>query len=764
MKKIEKSIKLGGRKLTLSTGHVAEQADAAVMVSYGDTVLLTTVVASELREDPGYLPLHVEYRERLYAGGRIKGSRWVKREGRPSDDEILTARLIDRSIRPLFSKAYRKEVQVIIAVLSVDLENTPDMAAGVAVSAALAISPIPWNGPVGMIKVGMKDGAYVTNPLDSELEGSKMELVVSSTKDAIVMIEAGSKEATEKEIIGGVAYAQKESRKVIKFVGDFIKEVGVKKKAVKEEKIEPDLQKKVKELAGSKIKDLIKDMSDVKAGYEDYDEIKSAIADSFEDEVKGKAARIFEDLFSQEVKKMILSGVRPDGRKPEEIRHLSAEVGILPRTHGSAIFRRGQTQVLSVTTLGAPSLKQLIESAEGEETKRYIHHYSMPPYSIGGTGRLGWPSRREIGHGALAERALLHTVPLEEEFPYTILVVSEILSSNGSTSMAATCGSTLSLMDAGVPIKSPIAGIAMGLVVESEKKFVVLTDIAGIEDGSGDMDFKIAGSAEGITSLQLDVKTLKLTLPILKKAFDQAKKARIQILKVMKTAISKPRESVSVYAPKIKVIKIPQDKIGEVIGPGGRTIRGIIAETGTQVDVEDDGSINISGTSEEGVASAVEKVEALVKEVQPGEIYEGEAKRIQPYGVFVEVLPGKEGLVHISDMSEDFVQDPKELVSLGDKVKVRVKEVDDRGRINLSMLLKGEKRVLRSRPIGKPGGPRSMSRRPVRRGPSGERFDRDRRRPYKRSLRDRSGQKRKPSGPHFPASRLLEQSKGGFSR
>ena len=608
---------------------------------------------------------------------------------------------------------------------------------------------------MGTIKVGMREGTYFTNPLDSELEESKMELVVSSTKDAIVMIEAGSKEISEKEMVKGIVHAQKEAKKIIKLIGEFAKEVGVKKEVVSEEKIEPGLQKKVKELAGSQIRDLIKNMSDMKAKYADYDEVKSAVADSFEDKERAVAVKIFDELFSAEIRKIILSGKRPDGRKPEEIRNLSAEVSLLPRTHGSAIFMRGRTQVLSVTTLGAPSLEQFIETAEGEETKRYIHHYSMPPYSLGETGRVGWPARREIGHGALAEKSLLPVIPSGDEFPYTIRVVSEVLSSNGSTSMASACGSTLSLMDAGVPIKALVAGIAMGLVIENSKKFKILTDIVGLEDGNGDMDLKVAGTSSGITALQLDVKTLNLTLPILEKAFDQAKKARTEILKVMKKAISKPRANVSVHAPKIKVIKIPQEKIGEIIGPGGRTIKAIIAETGAQVDVEDDGTVNISGAQEEGVQSAVERIEALVKEVEPGEIYEGEVKRIEPYGAFVEVLPGKEGLVHISDMAEKFVQDPKELVKIGDKIKVRVKEIDKMGRINLSMLLKGDKK--KPQRDNRRGEMRRGGYKTVRR----ERFDRGPRKPYRRSGPRQRG---KSSGPHFPASRLLSQNKKNFSR
>jgi polyribonucleotide nucleotidyltransferase len=738
MKKIEKSIDLGGKKLSLSTGHVAEQASSAVMASYGETVVLATVVAAKAKEDLGYFPLMVEYQERLYAGGRIKGSRWVKREGRPSDDDVLTARLIDRSIRPLFPKNYKKEVQVIITVLSVDLENPPDMVAGTAVSAALAASNIPWNGPISMLKIGLKDGSYSINPVVSELELSEMELIVSTTKDAIVMVEAGAKEVPEKDILGGLTFAQKEGKKLISFIEDFAKEVGRKKEGVEAKKVSSAIEKKVKELAEEKIDSLIKDMATHKAGYRDYDEIKDAVVESFNEEERQESKQIFDDLFSAKTRKLILSGKRPDGRKADEIRKLSAETGILPRTHGSAIFNRGQTQALSVTTLGAPSLEQLIESAEGEEVKKYIHHYSMPPYSLGETGRVGYPSRREVGHGALAERAILPVLPSEESFPYTIRVVTEILSSNGSTSMAATCGSTLSLMDAGVPIKAPVAGIAMGLMIEDDKKFVVLTDIVGLEDGNGDMDFKVAGTKDGITALQLDVKTLKLTQAILKEALAQAKKAREEILEVMKKALPEPRKKTSIHAPKIKVIKIPQDKIGEVIGPGGKMIRKIIADTNSQVDVEDDGSVNISSTTEEGLNAAIAMIEGLTKEAQPGEIYDGEVKRIQSFGAFVEILPGKEGLVHVSDMSENFVKDPTEVVNIGDKVKVRVKEIDDLGRINLSMLLDGDKDK-------KPPKRRSFNRE-------------DRRRPSSKKRMTKG----KSSGPHFPASRYLENKKKNF--
>ena len=741
MKKIEKSIELGGRKLTLSTGDIAAQADGAVMASYGETVVLATVVASPLKVDLGYFPLTVEYQERLYAGGRIKGSRWIKREGRPSDEDILAGRLIDRSIRPLFPKDYKNEdVQVVITVLSVDLENPPEIVAGIATSAAIAISKIPWDGPVGTVKVGMKDDSYIINPVSSENENSKVELVVSWAEDSIVMIEAGGKEVPEKEILKGIDYSRKEAKKIIDLINDLADEIGIKKTPLKKEKPDLDLERKVKELASDKIKDLIKGISTKELGDTDFGETKLALMEQLGEGERVKCGEIFEELFKDEVRSMILSGKRPDGRKPEEIRNISSQVGVLPRTHGSAIFNRGQTQALTITTLGAPSLEQFIESAEGEETKRYIHHYSMPPYSNGETGRIGAPSRREIGHGALAERALLPVIPYENDFPYTIRVVSEVLSSNGSTSMASTCASTLSLMDAGVPIKRPIAGIAMGVVIEGEKKCVILTDISGMEDMNGDMDFKVAGSEAGITALQLDVKTLKLTLPILEKALEQAKDARDKILNVMKETLDKPKPKVSLYAPKIKVIKIESEKIGDLIGPGGRTIRGIITETGAQIDVQDDGTVFISAMTEEEVTKAFERVEGITKEPIPGEVYDGVVKRIQPFGAFVEILPGKDGLVHVSDMSYEFVKDPSDLVKVGDKVKVRVKEIDELGRLNLSMNLD-------------PG----MDRKKDERRGGGRMFGR------RGGHRDREGRERS-SGPHFPTTRFLGEDKRKFSR
>lgn len=742
MKKIEKTVEIGGKELTLETGHLAGQASGAVMASIGETVVLATVVASELEEDRGYFPLSVDYRERLSAGGRIKGSRWVKREGRPTDDEILTARLIDRSIRPLFPENYNKDVQVIISVLSMDMENSPDMIAAAAVSAAVAVSPIPWEGPVGMVRVGMVGDKYSVNPIDKDLEHSDMDLIVSTAKDAIVMIEAGAMEVPEDQMIAGIEEGYKAGKELISFIEQFAKEAGKEKEKVEKAKVDSDIQKKVKELSKGKIDDLIKGMADKSLGYSDLDQAKAAVAEPFEEAGdKKKAKKYFEEIFQEKIRKMILSGKRPDGRKTDEIRDLSAQVGVLPRTHGSAIFERGNTQALTVATLGSPSLEQLIETPEGEETKRYIHHYSMPPYSVGETGRVGFPARREIGHGALAERALEPVIPSEEDFPYTIHVVTEVLSSNGSTSMASACGSTLALMDAGVPIKSSVAGIAMGLIIESEKEYKVLTDIVGLEDGNGDMDFKVAGTKDGITALQLDVKTLKLKTSILKDAFEQAREAREKILSVMDDAIKTPRKEVSAHAPKIKNVDIPKEKIGEVIGPGGKTIRKLMAETNTQIDVDDDGVVSITGVNSDEVEKAVEMVEGLTKEPNPGEIYDGEVKRIQNFGAFVEILPGKEGLVHISDMSTDYVKNPEDLVSEGDSVKVRVKEIDKLGRLNLSMILDKEDEK-------KKGGNDD--------GRKDSRGSRDNSRNKNRGGKKKGG---KSSGPHFPTSRLVDEDK-----
>lgn len=685
-KNVTKSVEIGGRTLTLKTGQLASQADGAVLAQYGETVVLATVVASAPREDLGYFPLSVEYVERLYAGGRIKGSRWVKREGRPSDEAVLAARLIDRSIRPLFPKGYFNEVQVMITVLSVDMENNPEVLAVVAASAVLSISPIPWEGPVGVVSVGLREGKCFVNPANGEAKDSDLELTVSATKDACLMLEAEANEVVEEEILKAILFGQKEAGKVIGLIEDLVKEVGTKKDSYVAKKVDPEVKKQILKLAGSQIENLLAGKTKTKLDKEDYEELKAAISENLTGIGKGDIEFALEEILKEKLKKRIFLGKRLDGRKIDEVRSVGSAVGLLPRTHGSGLFNRGETQVLTVTTLGSHALEQLIEGPEGEVAKRFMHHYSMPPYSVGEAGRVTGPSRREIGHGALAEKAILPVIPSSEKFPYTIMLVSEVLSSNGSTSMASACGATLSLMDAGVPITSPVSGLAFGLFEDGEK-FVVLTDITGLEDMMGFMDFKVAGTQKGVTAIQLDVKNHGLKEAVLKEVMKRALKGRELILKAMTEVIDKPREKTSQYAPKVAILSVPVEKIGEVIGPGGRMIKKIISDTGAIVDVEDDGQVHVSGLDEEAVKKAVEFIKNLIREVQPGEIFEGEVKRVEPFGAFVEVLPGKDGLVHVSRMSEEYVDDPSKLVSVGQKVKVKVTEIDDQKRIALTMLL-----------------------------------------------------------------------------
>ncbi|MGA3291721.1 MAG: polyribonucleotide nucleotidyltransferase [Candidatus Microgenomates bacterium] len=779
MKKIEKSIELGGRKLTLTTGELAEQAAGEVLARMGDTVVLATVAVAPLKMEMDYFPLSVEYQERLYAGGRIKGSRWVKREGRPTDEEVLSARLIDRSIRPLFPKNYKKEVQIIVMVLSVDGENDPKILGAIAASTAIHLSSLPWKGPVAPLTVGIKDGKYIINPVSTDLETSPMDLTVSSTKEAVLMVEAGAREVTEKQIVEGIEFAQKESKAVLKLIEEMAEETGVKREVYKEEKPSAELENQVKKLVGDRMAGLVKNMANHEGPSDEYAEFITAIKDNFEKEDDRKfVLDIVDHMKKDYIREQILKkGIRPDGRKLTELRKLTAQVGILPRTHGSALFSRGQTQVLSVATLGSESMGQLLESAEGEEEKHYMHHYSMPPYATGETGRIGSPNRREIGHGMLAERALVPVIPSQEEFPYAIRVVSEVMSSNGSTSMASVVGSTLSLMDAGVPIKAPVAGIAMGLIIEDDKNFAVLTDLMGIEDFNGDMDFKVAGTAKGITALQMDVKTLSLTTNILEKALDQAKDARAQIMKKILETLPESRKTVSEYAPKIKVVKIPVDRIGEFIGPSGKNIKKLMADTGTQIDVNDDGGVSVSGVDPEKMEKAIAWVTGFAKEVKAGEIYEGEVVRLMPFGAFVNILPGKDGMVHVTDMGvEGFVKDAGDVVHIGQKVQVRVKEIDDQGRINLSMNMDPTKDKPREeRPRGSFGGGRggygggrnsfgggrTGYQRGANRGFGGSRGG------YSRGPRagfSRPDENGGAGGPHFPTSRLVEESKKSFDR
>ncbi|MCH7951696.1 polyribonucleotide nucleotidyltransferase [Patescibacteria group bacterium] len=697
------SVEVGGKNLQFEVGRLAEQATAAVLGRYGDTMILATVVSGQEREDLGYFPLFVEYQEKLYAGGRIKGSRWVKREGRPSDEAILNARLVDRSIRPLFPKAFKNETQIILTVLSVDAENDPDILAINTASAALAISNIPWKGPIGAVRLGYdskeknnlqphrstKDGNFFVNPTYSEREYSDLDLVVSETNEAVFMVEAAANEISEQTFMGALKVAQSETAKIIATIEKLTKEVGKKKQEAKPSTPDPNVVKTVKKHAKEILKDLEKPIPGKRTI--GIDGIADAIAEEEPDLKKVVIKEVLSELIREKIGTSILkTGKRPDGRTADEIRPISIEVDILPRTHGSAIFKRGLTQALTITTLATPSLEQWIESMEGEGTKRYMHHYYMPPYSVGEVGRLGWPSRREIGHGALAERALEPMIPSDEEFPYTIRVVSELLSSNGSTSMAAVCGSTLSLMDAGVPLKKPVAGIAMGLIMEKTQKgntngHAILSDIQGLEDHVGDMDCKVAGTRDGITAIQMDVKAKGVSMTVLEEALKKAHKGRLHILEKMQAVLPASRAQISKYAPKVEVIKIDKDQIGEIIGPGGKIIRQIIAETGASVDVEDDGRVTISGTEPESIRKAVDWIKSITRKVKAGEEFEGIVKRIEPFGAFVEILPGKDGLVHVSKLSQEFVQDPNQIVSLGDKLKVKVDEIDELGRINLSI-------------------------------------------------------------------------------
>lgn len=696
MKQTTKEVDLAGKKLIFEIGEFAQQATSSVLARLGETVVLVTVVEGG-KTDLDYFPLSVDFVERLYAGGRIKGSRWVKREGRPSDEAILTGRLIDRSIRPLFPKSFKNEVQIIVTLMSVDGENEADILALNAVSAALAISRIPWNGPIGAVRMGyIKENGtaaeILENPTTSEIDLSELDMVVSQTKDKTVMLEAGAKQVPENVLVEAIEKAQKINSGIVAAIEDLAKEIGDKKLEVPQETALQETISLIEKSYKEDIIALIKSRVDKESGGDEmgelidkvYDDEKMKDKDSEVD--KKTIAKAIEYLMFKQIRKDVLdNNKRADGRKMDEIRPISTKVGILPRTHGSAMFQRGLTQALSVVTLGSPRMEQLIESAEGEESKRYIHHYSGLPYSFGQTGRVGTPSRREIGHGALAERALEAVIPSQDSFPYTIRVVSEVLSQNGSSSMASTCGSTLALMDAGVPILKPVAGISIGMMSD-EKKYQLLTDIIGLEDFSGDMDFKVAGTDEGVTAIQVDVKIPGLTLEQIRDIFAASKKARLFILEKMQSAIPSSRSELSEYAPKIEVLHIPVEKIGEVIGPGGKVIKNIIATTGATVDVEDDGSVTVSGTNEEAVQRASDWVKSLTRDVGVGETFEGEVKRILPFGAFVEILPGKEGMVHVSKMSTGFVNNPSDVVEIGQKVKVRVVEIDEQGRINLSML------------------------------------------------------------------------------
>jgi len=682
---------LAGREFSFESGKLANQANGSVMVRYGDSVVLVTATMSEPRDGIDYLPLMVNYEERVYAIGKIPGS-ITRREGRPRDSATLNARLIDRPLRPLFPDGFRHDIQVIATVLSVDDDCEPDILAMNGASAALTLSDIPFAGPIAGVKVGLVDGELVVNPGEEAQENSDLELTVAGTEDAVLMVEAGADEVSEQTMVEAIELAHKEIKKLVKLQKQMRDEAGKEKFEFKREELDQDIYNEVRNYAKDKMGKAVR-TEDKKTRENNVDLVKDETKEYFEDKYKNDddldqimshVSRSLEKLLKNSIRKLIVKdNVRPDGRQLDEIRDIWCEVGILPRAHGTGVFTRGQTQAMSVATLGASSDEQVLFGLGEEETKRYMHHYNFPPYSVGETNPLRSPGRREIGHGTLGEKALRPMLPAEKDFPYTIRVVSEVLSSNGSTSQASICGSSLALMDAGVPIKKSVAGIAMGLLKEGDD-IRILSDIQGLEDHYGDMDFKVAGTKDGITALQMDIKIEGISVDIMKKALTQAKEGRLHILGKMNEVLAEPRQELSEYAPSMISMKIEPDKIGSVIGPGGKTINNIIDKTDAKIDIEDDGSINILADDQENGEKAKEMVENLTKDVEVGETYEGKVKRVVNFGAFVEILPGKEGLVHISELADYHVNKVEDILKVGDKVPVKVIEIDSQDRINLS--------------------------------------------------------------------------------
>ncbi|MCA1059120.1 polyribonucleotide nucleotidyltransferase [Rossellomorea aquimaris] len=682
------SIDWAGRELTVEVGQFAKQANGAVMVRYGDTAVLSSATASKEPKPLDFFPLTVNYEERLYAVGKIPGG-FIKREGRPSEKAILASRLIDRPIRPLFADGFRNEVQVISIVMSVDQNCSSEMAAMFGSSLALSVSDIPFEGPIAGVIVGLVDGEFVINPSVEQLEKSEIHLSVAGTKDAINMVEAGADEVPEETMLEAIMFGHEEIKRLVAFQEEIVAKVGKEKLNIQLVELDQDVETEVRSLCESELipaiqvqekharEEAIKAVKDkVKAVYEEEKE-----AD--EDTLK-QVKKVLDKLVKNEVRRLITEDkVRPDGRKVDEIRPLSSEVGLLPRTHGSGLFTRGQTQALSICTLGALGDVQVLDGLGIEESKRFMHHYNFPQFSVGETGPIRGPGRREIGHGALGEKALDPIIPNEKDFPYTIRLVSEVLESNGSTSQASICASTLAMMDAGVPIKAPVAGIAMGLI-KSGENYSILTDIQGMEDHLGDMDFKVAGTSKGVTALQMDIKIEGLSREILEEALQQAKKGRMQILESMLATIGESRTSLSQYAPKILTMHINPDKIRDVIGPSGKQINKIIDETGVKIDIEQDGTIFISSTDEEMNKVAKKTIEDIVREVEAGQMYLGKVKRIEKFGAFVEIFSGKDGLVHISELAEERIRKVEDVVAIGDEILVKVLDIDNQGRVNLS--------------------------------------------------------------------------------
>ena len=679
-------IELGGRKLTIEEGKMAKQANGAVLVRYGDTVVLVTATASSApREGVDFFPLTVDYEEKMYAAGKIPGG-FIKREGRPSSDAVLCARLIDRPIRPLFPEGFRNDVQIVATVLCVEQDNPPEIAAMIGASCALTVSDIPFMGPIAGVRVGYVDGTFVINPTEEQRAVSELNLTVAGSHDAVMMVEAGANELSEEVVLDAILFGHAEIRRLVEFQNDIRSACGKEKIVPAIFAVSEELESKVRAYAEERL-DAATRNSDKLARDADIAAIKAETVEHFIEEYPDAAKEIAQILYKIEkgiVRHMIThEKIRPDGRALDEVRPVSCEVGILPRTHGSGLFTRGQTQVLTVTTLGSIGDEQIIDGLGPETTKHYLHHYNFPGYSVGEARPMRSPGRREIGHGALAERALVPMIPSIEDFPYTIRLVSEILESNGSSSMGSVCGSTLSLMCAGVPIKRPVSGVAMGLVRDGDD-YSILTDIQGMEDALGDMDFKVAGTTKGITAIQMDIKIAGITRDILASALAQAKQGRAFILEKMLACIDKPAAELSPYAPRVEVITIDIDKIRDVIGTGGKVVRKIIDETGVDVDIHEDGNIFITSPNMEAMDRARKMIEDIVREVEVGEVYTGRVTRFLKFGAFVELLPGKEGLCHISQLAKHRVESVEDVVKIGDQLEVKVIEIDEKGRINVS--------------------------------------------------------------------------------
>ena len=682
-------MEVGGRKLIIENGKMAKQANGAVLVRYGDTVVLVTATASkEPRNGVDFFPLTVDYEEKMYAAGKIPGG-FIKREGRPSNDAILCARLVDRPIRPLFPKGFRNDVEVVATVMSVEPDNAPEIAAMIGASCALGVSDIPFNGPIAGVRVGCVDGEFVINPTVDQREVSTLNLTVAGSHDAVMMVEAGANELPEDVVLDAILFGHKEIQRIVEFENDVIASCGKQKNDYPLFLPPADLEAAVRDYAYDKLDKAVRDEDKLRRDGH-IAEVSADTLTHFLEEDPDNAdmakdiAAIVHDLTKEIVRHMIThEKIRPDGRATDEVRPVSCEVGLLPRTHGSGLFTRGQTQILSVVTLGSIGDEQIIDGLGPEEKKHYLHQYNFPGYSVGEAKPVRGPGRREIGHGALAERALQAVVPSVDDFPYTIRVVSEVLESNGSSSMGSVCGSTLALMDAGIPIKRPVSGVAMGLVKDGDK-YTILTDIQGMEDALGDMDFKVAGTPKGVTAIQMDIKIAGITREILAAALEQAKRGRAFILSKMLDTISIPRPELSKYAPRVTVIQIDTEKIRDVIGTGGKNIRKIVEESGAEIDIHEDGNIFISAIGAESAQKAQQMIENLVHDVQVGEIYDGTVTRILKFGAFIELLPGKEGLCHISQLANDRVEKVEDVVNIGDKLKVKVTDIDNRGRINVS--------------------------------------------------------------------------------